>query len=180
MTCFALRSGDVLDAEAQALVVPIDGTAVPRGGQFERLLGNVGRQFLRRFPEADLVEELEAQLDLPLPLGRAACIELGASPFKQLIVVSTLYHLEHLDFSAKSALVRTSVTSALEAARSERIQVIASPVLQGGWRLRPEDAFAAMLSALDTPEGVQILVYCNDQDVHDRLQMLARSLGRGE
>ena len=133
MTLFALRSGDVLDAEAQALVVPIDGTAIPRGGQF-----------------------------------------------KQVIVVSTLYHLEHLDFSAKCALVRTSVIAVLEAARRAGIQSIACAVLQGGWRLRPEDAFTSMLSALDTPEDVQLRVYCNDQDLHDRLRVLARSLGRGE
>lgn len=180
MDPFVLRQGDVLAAEADGIVIPIDGTVVPRDGQFERVLGNVGRQLTRRFPDAELLEGLEAQVDLPLSLGCATAVELAASPFKYAIVVSTLHHVDHLDLSAKRALVRTSLIAALEAARRMHVSVVASPILQGGWRLRPEDAFAAMLVALDNVADVPLAVYCLDPELHDRLRVLARSMGRCE
>lgn len=46
--------GDVFAATADALVVQIDGTFVPRDAQYERLLGNIGRQFIKRFSKRTL------------------------------------------------------------------------------------------------------------------------------
>jgi hypothetical protein len=69
---FDIHLGDVLSCDAGAVIVPIDGTFVPHDGGIERLLGNIGRQFVRRFPDAELLELIASQLDLPLPLGEAA------------------------------------------------------------------------------------------------------------
>ena len=41
-------------ATADALVVQIAGTFVPRDAQYERLLGNIGRQFIKRFSKRTL------------------------------------------------------------------------------------------------------------------------------
>lgn len=51
---------DLLAASADAIVLPVDATFVPRPGRFDRLLGALGAQFVRRFPEAELIEEIEA------------------------------------------------------------------------------------------------------------------------
>ncbi len=73
-------TGDLLAASADAIVLPVDGTFVPGAGRFDRLLGAIGAQFIRRFPEAELLEEIEAQADLPLGLGQAAAVELPIGP----------------------------------------------------------------------------------------------------
>src|SRR5690349_17643828 len=95
--------GDVLNIERDALVVPIDGTMRPTDGNLERILGNVGRQFHRRYPNAEFLEALEAQLDLPLAIGigKAASVELEEAPFKFVVLVSTLHHVQLLDNSGK-------------------------------------------------------------------------------
>ena len=79
------------------LEIPIDGTFVPKDGQFERLHGNIGRQFIKQFPDAEFVDKIEGQLDLPLALGHAAPVELSEGPLRVAVVVSTLFHFSHLD-----------------------------------------------------------------------------------
>ena len=86
--------------------IPIDGTYVPKDGQFERLHGNIGRHFIKRFPDAEFVDESEGQLDLPLALGHAAPVELSEGPFRIVVVVSTLFHINHLDDKYKRTAVR--------------------------------------------------------------------------
>jgi hypothetical protein len=72
------------------LEIPIDGTFVPKDGQFEHLLGNIGRQFIKQFPEAEFVDEIDGQVDLPLALGHAEPVELSEGPFRIVVVVSIL------------------------------------------------------------------------------------------
>jgi|SRR5262249_12176962 len=123
--------GDVLSSQADAILIPVDGTFVPQAGQVERLLGNVGRQFLRRFPEAELLEEVEAQVDLPLPRGSACMLELSVGPFRCAILVSTLHHVESLDDRAKRALVRASFGAAIRVAVGAGRTSPTTAVLQG-------------------------------------------------
>lgn len=78
------------------LEIPINGAFVPKDGQFERLHGNIGRQFIKRFPDAEFVDESEGQLDLPLALGHTAPVELSEGAFR-IVVVSTLFHISYLD-----------------------------------------------------------------------------------
>jgi hypothetical protein len=174
-----LVEGDVLGETANALLVPIDGTFAPRAEQMDRILGNIGRQFLRRFPEAALLDEIEAQVDFPLPLGAAAAVQLSEPPFRLAIVVSSLHHADHLDAASKRGLVRTCLVQALAIAATEDVKVLASPVLQGGWRLPPEVAFTEMVRAVGvTPAtGIEVRVCCSDATLAERLRGVARSLG---
>ena len=171
--------GDVLQVAADALLVPVDGAMRLSGANLERILGNVGRQFNKRFPEAELIEQLEAQVDLPLGLGKAAAIELEGAPFKLVVVVSTLHHAQPLEHAAKVAVARTAFASALDQAARAGARSLATTVLQGGWRLTPQVAFGAMLQALlarDTGE-LAVTVCCLDAALAEVLQGQARSLG---
>jgi hypothetical protein len=98
------------------LEIPIDGTFVPKDGQFERLHGNIGRQFIKQFPEAEFVDEIEGQLDLPLALGQAP-VELSEGTFRIVVVVSKLFHFSHLDDKYKRAVVREIFMHALRVAQ---------------------------------------------------------------
>ena len=169
--------GDALSSTSDALVIPIDGTIVPRDGQVERILGNIGRQFLRRFPAADLLEEIESQVGFPLPLGRAAVVALAESAIRQIVVVSTLHHVEQLDHHAKRALVRSSFRATLEEAARAGAQTLATAVLQGGWRLKPTDAFAEMLRVAGECSGPETHIYVLEPDLHEQLASLSRSFG---
>jgi hypothetical protein len=170
--------GDVLETKADGLIVPIDGSIVPKVEHLERILGNVGRQFLRRFPEVDMLEEVDAQTVLPIPLGQATEVGLEGSPFPFLILVSTLYHVGHMDSSAKRALVRSSLAAAFEVAKQVDVKVLATPVLQGGWRLPAQEAFATMLQTMAaTEQDLTLVVRCLDNPLLAELQGLAQGLG---
>lgn len=174
-----LRDGDVLRVDADAIVVPIDGTMVPREGTYERLLGNVGRQLHRTFPDAELLDALEGQIDLPLPLGRAAAMEIEGAPFRIVVVVSTLHHAQPLAEGAKAAVARTAFESALDCASRAGVKRLATTLLQGGWRLSPQAAFGAMLAALAQRDrtGIHLIVACLDPALARDLRGQARSLG---
>jgi hypothetical protein len=170
---------DVLSRPADAIILPIDGTFTPAAEQYERLLGNVGRQFLRAFPGADLLEEIEAQVDLPLALGKAASVDLGSGSFRLAILVSTLHHTDHLDQNAKRAVARESFSAALRVARQKGATSVATPILQGGWRLPVLVAFASMLQSEEVvrrPE-LQIEVAVPDAQLATTCHEQARSLG---
>ncbi|MFT3765143.1 MAG: hypothetical protein QM820_06455 [Minicystis sp.] len=172
-------AGDVLKVEADALLVPIDGTMRPTDGNLERILGNVGRQFCRRFPAAEFLEELEAQVDLPLALGRAASVEVQEAPFKVVVVVSTLHHAQPLEHSAKVAVARTAFGNAIQQAALGGAKHLSTTVLQGGWRLTPQAAFGAMLQAL-LQEGTRemaVTVCSLDATLAEVLRGQAQSLG---
>lgn len=174
----SLHLGDALSADAEVLVAAIDGTITPRVEQLDRVLGNIGRAFVRRFPSADFITELEAQLDLPLPLGRAALIEVSECPFRAVVLVSSLHHVEHLDGAARRALVRTCMAAALTTASKAGFRSVATAVLQGGWRLAPEVAFPPMIDAITSlPDTPSVGVHCIDPAVFQSLAPLARSLG---
>ena len=113
------------------LEIPIDGTFVPKDGQFERLHGNIGRQFIKQFPDAEFVDKIEGQLDFPLALGHAAPVELSEGPFRIVVVVSTLFHFSHLDDKYKRAVVRESFMQALRVAQQTEVNVLATAILQG-------------------------------------------------
>lgn len=173
-------AGDVLSADADALVVPIDGTMIPPHGNLERILGNVGRQFQRRYPDAQLVEELDAQVTLPLPLGKAAAFELesAGAPFRIIVAVSTLHHADALDQTAKLAVARTAFANAIDAAARAGAKKLATAILQGGWRLTPQAAFGAMLQALLQYQGdMAVTICCLDAALAESLRGQARSLG---
>lgn len=170
---------DIFTAMTDAIIIPIDGSFVPRDGQYERLLGNIGRQFIKKFPDAEFVEEIEGQLDFPLPLGHAASIELSESPFRIAVVVSTLFHISHLNDHYRRSVIRESFLQALRIAQQAEVKSLATAALQGGWRFTPVVAFSEMLKAyaLERTQLPGVNVYCLEPDIAERLREIARSLG---
>jgi hypothetical protein len=102
---------------------------------------NVGRQFIKQFPDAEFVDESEGQLDLPLALDHTAPVELSEGTFRIVVVVSTLFHFSHLDDKYKRSVIRESFLQALRVAQQTEVNVLATTILQGGWRFTPEIAF---------------------------------------
>ena len=58
----SIIQGDLLDSDAQALALTIDGSA-------PNLEGNIARQFSKRFPNE--WAQIESQIDYPMSLGAA-------------------------------------------------------------------------------------------------------------
>lgn len=168
---------DLFAAPADALVVSIDG-AVPASEPVERVLGNVGRQLVRRFPEQNVLDQIESQLDLPLSLGRAQCFECEGLPYRWLALVSTLHHTGAHDDREKLALVARAFSAALASASRAGARSVRTTVLQGGWRLSALEAFGAMLSALDDRVELDLVtVCCLDAGLAESLAAHARSVG---
>ena len=150
---------NVLDAEADALLLTIDGQA--RG-----LRGNVAHAFQRRWPEA--YEDFESQLRFPVPLGTAVRIDADTDcPWRTILFVSTLHHLETLDDRARHEVIRRGLRSALDAATRTGLRTLATTPMKGGWRLRAPEAYRTMYETLlASPfhrNGGTLLVCCLDE-----------------
>ena len=114
-----LLHNNVFDVVADALLLTIDGQA--RG-----LRGNVAHAFQRRWPEA--YEDFESQLRFPVPLGTAVRIDADTDcPWRTILFVSTLHHLETLDDGARHAVIRRGLRSALDVAGRAGLQSRAIP-----------------------------------------------------
>lgn len=176
----SIEHEDLFAQGADALIVSIDGE-LPPSEPIDRVLGNVGRQLVRRFAEHnvhDVLEQIESQLDLPLALGRAQCVACEGLPFAWLVLVSTLHHTGAQDAREKRALVSRAFSAALESASRAGARTVRTTVLQGGWRLSALDAFSAMLSALDERSAIDaVSVCCMDDALAQELRELARLLG---
>jgi hypothetical protein len=144
---------DLLSQTADAVVGTIDGLIDQPRVNVDRQLGNTGHQFMRRFPDAGLEQEIASQVDFPLRLGSAALVEIpeGTSPFRWAIVVSTLPHIGELDATTLKNAARSAFAHALELAHGAGVRTIATTILAGGWRLKPMAAWAAMLDVLRAP-----------------------------
>ena len=185
-----IEAGDIFSVQADALLIAIDGTFSPRPGQSARLLGNIGAQLMRRFPAPDeqddpeqehwLLEEIEAQVDLPLELGQAALVELPVdAPFSYVALLSSLDHRGRLDASGKRGVVASAFAKALALCGAARVETVATTVLQGGWRLSQDDAATVMLrtvAASDTPY-LRLIIRMPDDEAVDRCRAQAASLG---
>jgi O-acetyl-ADP-ribose deacetylase (regulator of RNase III) len=132
-------TGDVLDLAADALLLTIDG--VKRGME-----GNIARQFERRWP--DDWKDLQRTVRYPVPLGRAVAVPWhGDFPWRLVLFASTLHHLDVLDDQQKRGVTRSSLFEALQLCDRHRASSLATAVLQGGWRLSPEEALLEMQTA---------------------------------
>lgn len=165
---------DLFLSPADAVFIAIDGAA-------HGMEGRLARTFAVRFPDADFLEELDSQLDYPIPLGSANAVELDddTSPFRLVVVLSTLDHKESLSNSARRSVAASALLSGLKIAASLDCITVRTPVLTGGWRLSQEEAFSAMLAALDASshrtsvETIQIC--CLENGAH--LSALSSSRG---
>lgn len=131
-------TGDVLDAQADALILTIDGASAG-------LEGNIARQFAKRWP-IDF-QDMEKTLPYPIPIGRTVGLEWeGDAPWRLFLFASTLHHVEVLTDHQKQAVVQRAFAEALQVAARYGARVVSTPLLQGGWRLSTEYARSAMLS----------------------------------
>ena len=157
-----IRQGDVLDTQAQALLVTVspDGLAEIRPGEeTDRILGNVARQFRARWPSAwDEVEralwEAQAKGELQvLRPGGTQLVELDDPdcPFGGIELISSLSHDSETD---KHSLAELALRKGLEEILSAGITDIATTLPAGGWRLGPEAAFRTLGKALRSALGV--------------------------
>jgi hypothetical protein len=147
---------NVLDAEADALLLTIDGQA--RG-----LRGNLAHAFQRRWPEA--YDEFESQLRFPVPLGTAVRIDGDTdSPWRTILFASTLHHVETLDGAGKLAIIQRALGSALQIAVRTGLRTVATAPMKGGWRLTTPEAYRTMhavwLGSALRRSGGSLLVCC--------------------
>jgi hypothetical protein len=153
-----LLHSDVLDAHADALLLTIDGQA--RG-----LRGNIAHAFQRRWPEA--YEDFESQLRFPIPLGSAVRVDADTDcPWRTILFVSTLHHLETLDTAGKLAVIHRALSAALQIAASTGLRTLATAPMKGGWRLSTPEAYRTMhdawLGSTLRHSGGSLLVCCLD------------------
>lgn len=135
-----IRKGNALDAQAEALILTIDGAR--RGME-----GNIARAFSRRWPDG--FEEVDEQIRYPVPLGRTVATHAHSDcPFRTILFASTLHHLDVLSETQKAAVVSSALREAVSLAQKDRCQTVATAVMSGGWRLPFEAALDAMLKTL--------------------------------
>ena len=143
MPLFLLNS-DVLTTPADALLITVDGQA--RG-----LRGNIARAFIRRWPDA--YEDFDSHLEIPIPLGSVRRVdEDTVGPWKTLLFLSTLHHVETLTADEKLDVIRVALSNALSVAVSGRLSSLSTAVLKGGWRLPLEAAYEAMIKTYEASE----------------------------
>ena len=168
--------GDIFGAVADGIVLPVDGTFVPRADRLDRILGTIGSQFVRRFPTVGLLEEIEGQVDFPIALGQAAAVELPDGPFRVAVLACTLHHAGVFDDASKRAVIRSSFAAALRVASVAGATKLVAPVLQGGWRVAPGVAFREMVASyreVEHPPDVD--VHCVDAALAGELEAAVRS-----
>jgi len=136
----SIVEGDVLASGADAVVLTIDGAK--RGME-----GNIARAFARRWPDAWI--EIEDSIRYPVPLGRCVAISPeNESPFRQILLASTLHHLDVLTDSQKAGVVRAALDEAISLSLNHRARHLATAVMTGGWRMDFQSALEAMTSPL--------------------------------
>ena len=165
---------DVLDSQADALLLTIDGQA--RG-----LRGNIAHAFQRRWPEA--YEDFESQLRFPVPLGSAVRVDADTdSPWRTIIFVSTLHHLETLDDPGRLDVIGRALASALALAARTGLRTLATTPMKGGWRLDVAEAYRTMhmtwLGSALHRSGGSLLVCCRDDAEYESLVREHRRLHR--
>jgi hypothetical protein len=133
-------------------MLPIDGLLPGNADTtlIQRSLGRLARAFAGRYPECELVDEIDAQVTFPLALGRVAHVELpDGSPFRVALLLSMLPH--HAD-QTSDEVVRGAAAGAFAQALSVcdtlAVESVAVPLLKAGWRVPTGAAMTLMLKTL--------------------------------
>ena len=146
---FQLIKGSVLDADADALVLTMDGA---RPG----MEGNIARAFERRWPDA--YGEVSEQIRHPVPLGRTIpTVAESPIPFKLVLWASTLHHEHVLSDAEKTSIVANALNEAVRLAIQHRCRSIATAVMTGGWRVSFDEALQVMLRTLGPSASNQFM-----------------------
>ncbi len=179
--------GDLFDADAAAILLTADlrGTAASLSG------ANLAAAFRRRWPEAwedveaDVLTEREARGLASIAPGDVLVANVSECPFAYVFIANSLPHVGPQ--SDKPASVARSIEQALALARQREVDVVAAPVMVGGWRLGPEDALDAMVAGLrrasarhaPNPLGVDLAIYNREAEVCERLRARVAKLHGG-
>jgi hypothetical protein len=73
-------------------------------------------------------------------------------PWRTLLFVSTLHHLETFNAEDKVMIISSALGNALSLAVSGRLRSLSTVVLKGGWRLSLEAAYETMISTYEASE----------------------------
>ncbi len=173
---------DLLECAADVIFLPFDGALPASAGAalIDRSLGRIARAFARRYPDCDLVDEIESQVTFPVPLGRAAGVELPpGSPFRAAALLSTLAHgAGQTADDALLAAMRGAFADALRLCGSLGAHSAATAVLTGGWRLSSATVISSMLQVVAGWRGELTVSLCAvDAEVASRARDVARSFG---
>jgi hypothetical protein len=181
----SIVEGDLLDSSARAIMLPMDG-AVPGSADatlIQRSLGRLARAFARRYPECELVDEIDAQVTFPLALGRVAHIELpDGSPFRVALLLSMLPHQAD---QTSDEVVRGAPAGAfaqgLGVCDTLAVESVAVPLLKAGWRVPTGAAMTLMLKTLASAKvrhslTVEIRIL-DEPGAAAQMRELARSFG---
>jgi hypothetical protein len=165
--------GNVLDAQADALIIAIDGAK-------KGMEGNIARAFALRWPE--IWTEIEDEILYPLPLGDVFDYEPGSDcPFRLILIASTLNHKDTLTESAKKGIVRTALHNAVTLSAGYGIKSIATAIMTGGWRLSQQSAFLAMTEGyemiLQSGKDIAVDIYIMDREQFETVESIARGMG---
>jgi hypothetical protein len=179
--------GDLLESSAEALMLPTDGLLPGNAGSslIARSLGHIARSFARRYSECELVEEIDAQVTFPLPLGRAAHVELSAgSQFRFALLLSLLpHHSDQTDQETMRAAAASAFAQALGLCDALGMGSVATPLLKGGWRISSSVAMTVMLQTLANarvrhPLAVEVRIM-DEPSTATAMRELARTFGFG-
>jgi hypothetical protein len=180
--------GDLLESSAQAIMLPIDG-ALPSNADstlIQRSLGRLARAFARRYPDCELVDEIDAQVTFPLALGRVGHLELPAgSPFRVALLLSMLPHqADQTSDEAVRAAAAGAFAQALSVCDALAVESVATPLLKAGWRVPTGAAMTLMLKALASANvrhalTVEIRIL-DESGAAAQMRELARSFGIDE
>ena len=169
-----LVSENILDATADAILLTIDGVA-------KGMEGSIARLFAQRWP--DVWNEVKEEIPYPLPYGTVFDYEPEdpTCPFKLVLIASLLPHRD-VNVSNQKNFVRSSFHAAIQCAlRDYQLATLVTPILKCGWRLSVQQAFLAMVEALDGDDIKSLRGTINisviDSKEHEMLSSLANSLG---
>ena len=153
-----LICGNALEAEADALILTIDGTA-------KGLYGSIGQAFQRRWPRD--FDGLVRKIEYPLSIGRAQVVPIdGDCPFRLVIAASTLHHVSVLSMTEKLRVVQQALLASLQLAHRHRAATLATGLLSGGWRLAAREALQAMkigYERFERRDQVRLLLCVRDE-----------------
>lgn len=182
-----LELGDVLDAQTEAILLTVDGSARNkrdparpiRGGK-EILSGNISNQFAKRWPED--WEDMQPDIPFPIPIGHSVGIQWdGDCPWRLIVLASTLHHVGERTDVEKLAIIKSAFAGALSIAQRHHVKSLATVALKGGWRLPLADAVKTMLSTYRQAESsiqkIDLILVTNDQGERDLFAEMARQYG---
>ena len=130
------KQGDVMASKSQALLLTADGAN-------RSLTGSVTRQFERQYPEAWTL----IQRRVRYPFQEGTCVAArtdGLCPWSLVVLASTLNHASILETSQQGVVVRKATKDALLWCVRFGMRSLATPLLQGGWRLSGDAALIEM------------------------------------